>query len=174
MRNVSISPKTYLKMARPPPPPPHSRHLDLSDDEDISNAESLHSRRSGRSHSTNTGGSHHGSHHHSRHNSRHNSSNCINIYSSYTDPLQSGADDRLPHDDRGVGGGGSAHGSHGSHVNVRRSASGVFRYPNEDSENQFSDQLYLLENGCNNRHQNIMSDYTVEDMYHSPKDPFDG
>ena len=44
---------------------------------------------------------------------------------------------------------------------------------NEDSENQFSDQLYLLENGCN-RHQNIMSDYTVEDMYHSPKDPFDG
>ena len=109
--------------------------------------------------------------------SRHNSSNCINIYSSHTDPLQSTAD----HDDRGVstgmggsaGGTNSAHGSHGSHVNVRRSASGVFRYPNEDSENQFSDQLYLLENGCH-RHPNMMSDYTVEDMYQSPKDPFDG
>ena len=151
-------------MARPPS---NVRPLDLSDDEEISNAESYHSRRS---HSTNTGGAH----------SRHNSSNCINLYSSHTDPLQSTTD---PHDDRGIvgmdvaggsaGGTESAHGSHGSHVNVRRSASGVFRYPNEDSENQFSDQLYLLENGCH-RHPNIMSDYAAEDMYQSPKDPFDG
>jgi hypothetical protein len=59
---------------------------------------------------------------------------------------------------------------------VRRSASGVFRYQTaEDSENQFSDQLYLLENGCN-RHgpMGVMSNYEVEDMYHNPKDPFDG
>jgi len=49
------------------------------------------------------------------------SMNCINIYSSYPDPLQSGS----------VGGGpqpvdgGPLEG--GGHMNVRRSASGVFR-----------------------------------------------
>ena len=45
------------------------------------------------------------------------SSNCINIYSSYTDPLQSGS--VAPVDGAPLDGSG--------HVNVRRSASGVFR-----------------------------------------------
>lgn len=140
-----------------------------SDDEEVSRAESYHSRRS----HTTTGGTGH-----SRLMglvirifkndfkniclSRHNSSNCINVYSSYTtDPLQtaSGAD---------IDPGGQPH--------VRRSASGVFRYPTaEDSENQFSDHLYLLENGCN-RHGpiGVMPEYAVEDVYHDPKDPFNG
>ncbi len=70
---------------------------------------------------------------------------------------------------------------------MRRSASGVFRYQ-EDSENQYSDQLYLLENGCNSHGPNgsaggaggggppphMLSDYGVDDMYQNPKDPFDG
>jgi len=93
---------------------------------------------------------------------RHNSSNCINVYSSYTtDPLQTASGQEI---------------DPGGLVNVRRSASGVFRYQTgEDSENQFSDQLYLLENGCN-RHGpiGVLSDYAMEDMYHNPKDPFDG
>ena len=97
------------------------------------------------------------------------SSNCINIYSSYTDPLQSGSvGGPAPVDGAPLDGSG--------HVNVRRSASGVFRCPNDndsDGGNQFSsDQLYLLENGCT-RH-GPMSDYTMEDMYQIPKDPFDG
>ena len=94
---------------------------------------------------------------------RHNSSNCINVYSSYTtDPLQTASGHDI--DPNGQS-------------NVRRSASGVFRYPTgEDSENQFSDQLYLLENGCN-RHGHAMPEYAMEDVYHNPKvggDPFDG
>ena len=97
------------------------------------------------------------------------SSNCINIYSSYTDPLQSGSvGGPAPVDGAPLDGSG--------HVNVRRSACGVFRCPNDndsDGGNQFSsDQLYLLEHGCT-RH-GPMSDYTMEDMYQSPKDPFDG
>merc|ERR1712141_503218 len=108
--------------------------LDASDDDDeeVSRAESFHSRRS----HTTTGGTGH---------SRHNSSNCINVYSSYTtDPLQTASGQEI---------------DPGGPPNVRRSASGVFRYPTgEDSENQFSDQLYLLENGCN-RHGHAMPEY---------------
>lgn len=122
-----------------------------SDEEDEhSRAESYHSRRS----LTTTGGTGH---------SRHNSSNCINVYSSYTtDPLQT------------TGSGHDIDPNTGA-SNVRRSASGVFRYPTtgDDSENQYSDQLYLLENGCN-RHGHVMHEYAMEDVYHNPKDPFDG
>ena len=139
---------------------------DPSDDEDEhSRAESYHSRRS----LTTTGGTGHSRSDHSCNafvpspNNppfyRHNSSNCINVYSSYTtDPLQTASG----HDIDGAS-------------NVRRSASGVFRHPipGEDSENQFSDQLYLLENGCN-RHGHVMPEYSIEDVYHNPKDPFDG
>lgn len=150
------------------------RRVEGSDDEEVSRAESYHSRRS----HTTTGGTGHSRLDRDRPFLskvilketyfvivllfRHNSSNCINVYSSYTtDPLQtaSGAD---------IDPGGQPH--------VRRSASGVFRYPTaEDSENQFSDHLYLLENGCN-RHGpiGVMPEYAVEDVYHNPKDPFDG
>ena len=147
-------------------PPPEAS----DDEEEASRAESYHSRRS----LTTTGGTGHSRSDHSTtayvpfssstNNPkfyRHNSSNCINVYSSYTtDPLQTTA---------------SGHDIDPSGApNVRRSASGVFRYPTgEDSENQFSDQLYLLENGCN-RHGHAMPEYAMEDVYHNPKDPFDG
>ena len=138
-----------------------------SDEDEDSRAESYHSRRS----LTTTGGTGHSRSDHSTPFSslptnpkfyRHNSSNCINVYSSYTtDPLQTASG----HDIDPTG-----------QSNVRRSASGVFRYPtgDNDSENQFSDQLYVLENGCN-RHGPIgVTDYALEDVYHNPKDPFDG
>ena len=142
-----------------------------SDEEDEhSRAESYHSRRS----LTTTGGTGHSRSDHSTNAFvptlpinpkfyRHNSSNCINVYSSYTtDPLQT------------TGSGHDIDPNTGA-SNVRRSASGVFRYPTtgDDSENQYSDQLYLLENGCN-RHGHVMHEYAMEDVYHNPKDPFDG
>lgn len=147
----------------------NAAHLEPSDDEEeASRAESYHSRRS----LTTTGGTGH-----SRSDQstafvpslpinpkfyRHNSSNCINVYSSYTtDPLQTT---------------GSGHDiDPNGHTHVRRSASGVFRYPTgEDSENPYSDQLYLLENGCNRHVGHAMPEYAMEDVYHNPKDPFDG
>lgn len=135
------------------------RDDEVSDEEEEpSRAESYHSRRS----LTTTGGT--CSLPINPKFCRHNSSNCINVYSSYTtDPLQTA---NSGHDI-----------DHNGQANVRRSASGVFRYPTgEDSENQFSDQLYLLENGCN-RHGHAMPEYAMEDVYHNPKvggDPFDG
>merc|ERR1712223_2053857 len=136
---------------------PASRGRDeVSDEDEASRAESYHSRRS----LTTTGGT--CSLPINPKFCRHNSSNCINVYSSYTtDPLQTASGHDI--DPNGQS-------------NVRRSASGVFRYPTgEDSENQYSDQLYLLENGCN-RHGHV--EYAMEDVYHNPKvgggDPFDG
>merc|ERR1712156_697251 len=137
-------------------PTSRGRDDEVSDEDEGSRAESYHSRRS----LTTTGGT--CSLPINPKFCRHNSSNCINVYSSYTtDPLQTASGHDI--DPNGQS-------------NVRRSASGVFRYPTgEDSENQYSDQLYLLENGCN-RHGpiGVMSDYAMEDMYHNPKDPFDG
>merc|ERR1712223_1787245 len=136
---------------------PASRGRDeVSDEDEASRAESYHSRRS----LTTTGGT--CSLPINPKFCRHNSSNCINVYSSYTtDPLQTASGHDI--DPNGQS-------------NVRRSASGVFRYPTgEDSENQYSDQLYLLENGCNRRGH---VEYAMEDVYHNPKvgggDPFDG
>lgn len=51
----------------------------------------------------------------------------------------------------------------------------AFRSPNGfdlDGNHLSSEQLYMFENDCN-RHGQI-PDYGVEDIYQSPKDPFDG
>ena len=129
-----------------------SQTLVPTDDEDMSNPDSYRSRRS-----------------HSVCHSRQNSSNCLNMLSSVTDPLENEAS-----------GAGAVH--------VRRSASGVFRYSHEedgdededeeddlcDEEDHLRDNQFLIESGFKSDLNDYDLQYPEDCLFHTPRDPFNG
>ena len=129
-------------------------------DDEMSNPDSYRSRRS-----------------HSVCHSRQNSSNCLNMLSSVTDPLENELASS-------AGGGVQQQQQH-----VRRSASGVFRYSHDDEDDEdedddemcgddddhLRDNQFLIEGGFkSDLNDDYDMQYPEDCLFHTPRDPFNG